>query len=224
MSKYPISDEKMLELLKKYPFLKHRKFWEQNPTDVYDNDKDNIEHNKYKIWDNTGWEDLWKNRYLSRLFKLYDTWDDETKSRFYITDIKEKYGNLRIYTSFSTRDNLESIAMDLSKYTCAECGKEPRTEDGKRVIWTTGGWITNLCRDCVRKYVLENAVGELPEEDIQRYVDNMKHVQETPFGYLECCGGVTKKVTYKETPDNWLEIDKEEIVTEDEKPDNGMVE
>ena len=215
MTKYPITDENMLDLLRRYPFLKIRKL--MDGSDAYLTDEENIQNNYYKLWDGSGWENLWKNRYLLRLFKLYDSWDSEKQKQFCFTDIKEKFGTLRIYTSVHTDDRLENIAENISEYTCAECGKEPRTEDGKRVIWTTGGWITNLCKDCVRKYVLKNAEGELPEEIIEQYVDNMKNVQEKPFGYKQYGQDSVKEVIYKETPDGWLEVDKIEYLDLEEE-------
>ena len=127
-AKFPISDADMLALLGKYPFLKHRNYWKTVPDDCYHTDKENIEYNYYKYWDGSGWEDLWKNRYLPRLFKEYDSWDDKTKSGFFITDTKEKFGELRIYTSFSSGKSLESIAEWLSGYTCQHCGAEPRID------------------------------------------------------------------------------------------------
>ena len=212
--RYPISDSDMLALLKKYPFLKHRAFWKPEPDDVYATDAENIEHNKYKIWDGSGWEDLWKNRYLPRLFKEYDSWDEETRKRFYITDIKEKFGEMRIYTSGHTDERLESIAGDLSIYTCQYCGAEPREESGTRVIWTTGGWITHLCRDCARKYLVDNNV---PADKIEAELESMKDVCPG-FGYTRYGKGKVVEVTYRETDDGWLEKDREiELDPEEEK-------
>jgi hypothetical protein len=215
--KFPISDSDMLELLKKYPFLKMRNFWKQEPDDTYKTDEENIEHNKYKIWDGTGWEDLWKNRYLPRLFKEYDSWDDETKKQFFITDTKEKYGELRIYTSFSSDKNLESIAEWLSGFTCQHCGAEPRTEDGKRVIWTTGGWITHLCRNCAIDHLLyEN--DNLSSVEVEKQLNEMKTVQEKPFGFIRFSKDKDTKTVFKETSDNWLEVDHiEELDSEEFK-------
>lgn len=211
-AKYPISDEKMLELLKKYPFLKHRRFWKAEPDDVYDNDKDNIEHNKYKLWDGSGWEDLWKNRYLPRLFKEYDSWDEETKQHFYITDVKEKFGELRIYCSGYSDKHLESIAEWLSNFTCQYCGAEPR-ENGRRVIWTTGGWITHLCKDCARKHLIEE---EVPEDKIEEELNEMKEIAYK-YGYKQFGKDGVTSVTFKETNDGWLEKDKEEKLDEQEE-------
>lgn len=211
-AKYPISDEDMLELLKKYPFLKHRKFWAPEPTDVYDNDKDNIERNKYKIWDGTGWENLWKNRYLPRLFKEYDSWDDETKSKFFFTDVKEKYGAMRIYTTFSSVKNLEMIAEWLSSCTCQYCGAEPRTQDGKRMSYQSYGWITNMCRNCAIEHELKST--GVTEENYETELENMKSVVDK-FAFKQYDGDHTTITIFKET-DGWLEIDKvEELSKED---------
>ena len=208
-AKYPIDDKKMEELLEKYPFLKHRHFWKLEPDEVYGTLEENLEHNYYKYWDGTGWEDIWKNRYLPRLFKEYDSWDDDTKKKFYFSQVKEKFGTLRIYTSFSSDNDLETIAEWFSEYTCAKCGKEPRTEDGKRVIWTTRGWIMNLCEDCARKYI-ENGYEDLADEDatVNETLKAIRHVKEKPFGYIRSGKPRSKTVLFRETDDNWMEIDK----------------
>lgn len=214
-AKFPISDSDMLELLKKYPFLKMRNFWKQEPDDTFKTDAENIEHNKYKIWDGSGWEDLWKNRYLPRLFKEYDSWDEETKANFFITDIKEKFGELRIYCSGYSDKNLESIAEWLSGFTCQYCGAEPRTEDGKRVIWTTGGWITHLCRNCAIDHLLhENA--NLSSVEVEKQLNEMKTIQEKPFGFIRFSKDKDIRTTFKETSDNWLEVDHIEELDKDE--------
>lgn len=204
--KFPISDEKMLELLNKYPFLKHRHFWKQVPDDVYKTDAENIENNYYKYWDGSGWEDLWKNRYLPRLFKAYDSWSDEDKAQFYFTQVKEKFGDLRIYTSFYTKERLEDIAEAISGWTCAACGKEPRDQHGRRVIWTTtDGWITHLCKECAKKDLRANGVSE---DDLLDELDKIKTVQVKPDGFIRFSPEGEIRTTYKDTPDGWYEIDK----------------
>ena len=212
-AKFPISDADMLALLGKYPFLKHRNYWKTVPDDCYHTDKENIEYNYYKYWDGSGWEDLWKNRYLPRLFKEYDSWDDKTKSGFFITDTKEKFGELRIYTSFSSDKSLESIAEWLSGYTCQHCGAEPRI-DGKRTIWTTGGWITNLCKECATKYLIRNK-DSWSSSEIEKELDDMKHIQEKPFGFIRFGNGKSVRTIFRETGDGWLEIDHTEDVDND---------
>ena len=200
--KYSISDTEMQALLKKYPFLRYRNVWTDKQ--LYHGKSQNIEHNYYKYWDNSGWEELWKMKYLPRLFKLYDTWDNAKKKAFRFHEVKEKYGTLRIYTSFDT--GLEFVTETLSGWTCEFCGKTPR-EDGKRVIWTTSGWITNLCEDCVRKQIEANF--DVKKIDIEKKLAEMKNVQEKPFGYTRYSKDILTTVLYKETEDGWLEKDKE---------------
>ena len=79
VAKFKIPDGDMLELLRKYPFLKYRKMYGDGGF-AYDTDKENLAHNWYKACDGTGWENLWKNRYLPRLFALYDSWDEERRN------------------------------------------------------------------------------------------------------------------------------------------------
>lgn len=199
--KYPIGDDEMLDLLTRYPFLKHLNAWGSAP--AYDTDAENIAHNFYKIWDGHGWEDLWKNRYLPRLFKLYDSWDDETKKKFQFAEVKEKFGELRIYTTESTgEDSLNMIAGSLSSWICYDCGKEPRDEEGRRVIWTTGGWITNLCEECAKK-ALEKGV----RTDEGDSLDEMKSVKTGPFSFIRFGNPDSIRIVFNETEDGWLERD-----------------
>ena len=79
------------------------------------------------------------------------------KKRFYFTEIKEKYGTLRIYTSFTdTEENLESKTEMLSGWTCMKCGKQPKDSRGRHIIWRSCGWIGNYCKDCAKEIDKEN--------------------------------------------------------------------
>lgn len=95
-----------------------------------------------------------------------------------------------------------------SEWICEDCGAEPR-ENGKRVIWTSSsGWIRNLCQDCARKY-MEIDHPEWTKEELDVELEKQK-VVNSRFGYTQF-GKEHKKVTYKETEDGWLEVDKVEI-------------
>lgn len=94
------------------------------------------------------------------------------------------------------------------EWICEDCGAEPR-ENGKRVIWTSSsGWIRNLCQDCARKY-MEIDHPEWTKEELDVELEKQK-VVNSRFGYTQF-GKEHKKVTYKETEDGWLEVDKVEI-------------
>ena len=201
-AKFPISDVEMQALLKKYPFLRFRNVW--SGEQIYHGKSQNLATNYYKYWDGSGWEELWKKKYLPRLFKEYDSWSKADKKSFVIIDTKEKFGELRIYTNHST--DLEYIAERISGWTCEFCGKEPR-EDGKRVIWTTSGWITNLCEDCARKQIEANF--DTNKIDVEKMLFEMKDVKDKPFGYIRHAKDKTVTVLYKETDDGWLEKESE---------------
>ena len=217
-AKYPISDEDMKVLLEKYPFLRYRNLSDSN-NDIYKSEQENLDHNHYKDWDGTGWEDLWKNRYLKRLFAAYDACDEETKNGFRFVQVKSKYGGMRIYVTYSIGDNLESKAEMLSEWICENCGAEPRDVQGRREIWTTQGWIMNMCRDCALKY-LATQMG-VTETPLEASLPEMHHVPKGPFGYIRFSKNEGTKVTYRETEDGWLEEEtvepyNKEVTNEDE--------
>ena len=211
--KYPISDDDMRELLARYPFLRYLPEDPGSP----DNDAEQLSVNYYKMWDGTGWEDLWKNRYLPRLFSLYDSWDGEKRKSFQFTDVKSKYGEIRIYTSVSTgEDSLEGIAESLSGWICERCGEEPRNPGGYREIWTTKGWIMNLCKHCMLRELMVHG-GEpdgdtMSKDEANDKLAKLHHVAEKGFGYTRFSQKGTVNVKFRETPDGWLARDRVEVV------------
>ena len=69
---------------------------------------------------------------------------------FFITQIKQKYGTLRIYTSFC-HDEIDKLIEEAelkANVTCEICGKEGKAESPK-------GWIYVLCEE--HKEELKNA-------------------------------------------------------------------
>lgn len=61
------------------------------------------------------------------------------------TQIKEKFGTLRIYTNHCNDyvDGVVAMAESMSAVTCEVCGVPGRS--------TAGGWIETLCNRCARK-------------------------------------------------------------------------
>ena len=205
-AKIYISDEDMKVLLYKYPFLKY-----------HDNQSDEtiINNNYYKYWDGTGWETLWKTKYMPRLFKEYDNMSDEDKKCFRILDTKQKYGTLRCYTNKKGEGDLETILEWVSECTCEVCGTEPRTVDGYREIWQTRNWITNMCKDCARKYLIDNNV---KTKDVDTKLKEIHIVYDKPFAYKRFGNNKIILHTFKETSDGWLKKDSEtELDPEEEK-------
>lgn len=183
----------MHELLQKYPFLRKRfSDYRDDPTLCFNTEKEDIRNNWYKAWDGTGWEKLWKLYFMPRLFKSYDSWDEEKKNNFRILDTKSKFGSIRISTSFSLPDDMEFIIDWMSSFICESCGKESIDEHGRQYVYQTSGWISNLCEDCFKSLA--------DTEDL----DSIKHYGDT-FGYKRWIGNgfITKKFKYNEEHD-WL--------------------
>ena len=69
----------------------------------------------------------------------------EKDEQIEIHQIKEKFGTLRVYTSFETKELSDLIleAEYQSTRTCELCGSQ------KNVGHTVGGWITTCCEKCV---------------------------------------------------------------------------
>lgn len=194
-----MNDKELLELLDKYPFLKYRNIFSDEL--CYKTDEENLKHNYYVYWNGSGWEKLWK-KYLEKLFWVYDNkWTDKEKEAFRFMEIKEKFGELRIYTSFEdSRYELETKASMLSKWTCQKCGKEPRNEKGQRIIWQTRGWITNFCKECAETYLKKYNENKNIEEELKE----METIHNIPFGYTRFGKNGKEAVFFKEA-DGWLE-------------------
>lgn len=207
-AKFPVSDPNMMVLLSKYPFLKHINIWAPEKEFIYNTEKENLEYNWYKAWDGTGWERLWKLYFMPRLFKLYDTWDDEKKSQFYFVDTKSKYGSLRLSTSFNLPDDMEWIVEWMSEFICETCGAEPKDEEGHHIIYETSGWISHLCEDCLRKLYKSN-IDLMNEDEVDKGIDGMKRVALS-FGYKRTSrdGSIVRRFKYNED-DDWLVLDSE---------------
>jgi hypothetical protein len=74
---------------------------------------------------------------------------NENKSeddKIIITQIKEKYGTLRIYISHGTKELFDMIdnAERESEITCETCGS-------KNNVGYTFGYIQTICHDCIKK-------------------------------------------------------------------------
>lgn len=99
------------------------------------------------------------------------------EEKIYITQIKEKYGTLRIYVSYGTDElfNMIDKAEEESAHTCEFCGT-------KENVGQTTGWITTLCHDCIKNLSKERGFGHywskegkvyeiFPDDaDLDRYV------------------------------------------------------
>ena len=69
---------------------------------------------------------------------------------FRFTQIKEKYGTLRLYHNgapegiYDELEAWENKYEDLSEQVCINCGKSAK--------YMTTGWISFFCEDCIKEY------------------------------------------------------------------------
>lgn len=121
------------QLVTLFPFMLPQSIWE---TEIYDGTWtyfDDIPIGWRKAF---GWEMACELRDAAEADKLED---------FYVIQIKEKFGELRFYTS-ETSEKVEAIIRkyeDLSRKTCVECGKPAK--------FISTGWICPWCEDCIKK-------------------------------------------------------------------------
>ena len=201
-----MSDEEMRILLEKYPFLEYRNVFSGELT--YETEEERLKHNWWTVWNNHGWEKIWK-KYLSVLFEEYDKMSDEAKKGFMIMDTKEKYGTLRVSTSYGTDKMLEAenILFMMSEWTCSRCGKMPRTSNGNRIIWETRGYICPYCKNCVKK---EMKGKDETLRQVNRYVKDLR-IENDGFILKHHDKNGTFKYIYKDLSD-WLKLDKIEQI------------
>ena len=130
-----LSTQDYKELINHFPFLYPRNVWTDEPIEDYDYDwclgVDELPE---------GWV---------RLFLLYckhmrsELMKSNYLDKFRFTQIKEKYGDMRLYNNGTPKDSscydLEYIYGHLSTYVCENCGKPAKYE--------SRGWIAQECEE-----------------------------------------------------------------------------
>lgn len=126
--------EQRKQLIDKYPYLQPRNLWTGEIADDYDYTYLVGEHSCP-----TGWE---------RLFFLYckniePLLAKQHCSKFMFSDVKEKYGTLRMYDFGAPEDvhALCTVYECYSKYICQKCGA--------RATVQTTDWISSFCDKCI---------------------------------------------------------------------------
>jgi len=121
-------------LVKKYPWIAPRNWWNGKLIDGYDY--------SYTEWElPIGWHKAFGQMYLKELGAAIK--EAGLEREFEIQQIKEKYGSLRVYTNCYTEE-IQGIIDKyeyLSENICIKCGKP----DVKQI---TKGWIYPICFDC----------------------------------------------------------------------------
>ena len=139
-------------LCKKYPFLIPRNAWSgKKITDgkgYWPQSPDEEPKYNYEFTALDEMPDGWRIAFGEKMCEELRIALEKTGhlNDYYPVQIKEKFGQLRFYTNFSTKETEAIIDKytAISEKTCIKCGK-PATQ-------ITQGWISPFCDKCVPKY------------------------------------------------------------------------
>lgn len=124
------------KLIKKYYWLMPRSAWTGKILSDYD-----------YTWIEWGWCDGWDKTFGSMFMKeLGNAIKKSGQKNFQIVEIKEKYGELRLYHNGCSKEANDIIDKytRISQNICMWCGCEaPMIDDG---------WVSVMCLDCFKKY------------------------------------------------------------------------
>lgn len=124
------------KLIKEYPFILPRNVW----TDKIPKDYDYT----YIDWGCApGWDKAFGDMYLK---ELGDAVKKSKLKEFRILQIKEKFGEYRLYCNFATKEIHDIINKyeTISRRVCINCG-------ALDVPMLNTGWISPYCYDCFKK-------------------------------------------------------------------------
>lgn len=147
------------ELVKRFPFLQMRDY--HGDPAFYEKTGEPILEAGDNDW---GWNDIilcW----AEKVKPIYEKMPKEARDKFYVSQLKEKYGDMRLYLScyptgpFEKISEYTTMVEHLSTFTCINCGHISKSSDGKKLFaWSTrGGWITITCKNCARKAMFRDS-------------------------------------------------------------------
>jgi hypothetical protein len=103
---------------------------------------------RYYYKDHLGWSDEQVEEFVQRDLERKEFREEFRKppTQLVFTQIKEKYGTLRVYYSGGDDfcQGVIDMAESMSSVTCEDCGVPGKAREG--------GWIRTLCDDCEHQY------------------------------------------------------------------------
>ena len=133
-----MSIEENKKLIERYPFLLPRNSWDDAVEADYDYSYTELDSMP------EGWRKAFGNMMMEELREVLI--EENFLDGFRILEIKEKWGELRLYTNYHN-DKIERIIKKyttLSRNICILCGK-PDTH------MTYSGWYSPVCEECHEK-------------------------------------------------------------------------
>lgn len=229
------------ELVNKYPFLMPRNRWTDKVPNDYDysyTELDDMPIGWRKAFGTQLCEDLKRQMRMEKI-SIYD---------YRITEIKEKFGELRWYDNGHTREMSDIINKyeHISRNTCICCGKinVPMFDDG---------WLSPYCEDCFREQLVarrksyinfsckdktqeerDELLQEAMERDITQYIVKeqilTKDISYKVFSKNEettrtlDCSDVLIKIGYDPSNLPTIEMVKKQLGECEEEKNNGNTE
>ena len=138
-----------------------------------------------------GWRDLllcW----AEKVKPIYDSIADENlKNNFYLMDVKEKWGCLRIEVSYILTPKVYEftlMAEYLSKWTCINCGKIIKSSNNKHMIIYHQEQRSEVpfCKKCNKKDIAERHLKILYKREVGNWYTYLKKLEpDDSTGYIK---------------------------------------
>lgn len=128
--------------------MKLEKLKELNDTDLFVRFPFMFNERKNSWFQDWGWRDI-QLILAEHIKSIYDSFTDEEKKNFIIIDVKEKFGAMRMYTTFTNEEIRKwiDLAEYVSSFTCIKCGKVEKTSIGGYSFYQTVDWICPYCEE-----------------------------------------------------------------------------
>ncbi len=118
---------------------------------------------------NDGWYNL-VYVLFTKIDEHLEYMSDKNKQNFFVSEVKEKWGGLRVYLHGFDNDNLIRKAENISQGICEDCGK-------KGILSQINYWWTTLCDECIilhTKKGFDRRKTELSDERLSnQFIDNL---------------------------------------------------
>ena len=175
-----MTQEKIKELIERYPFLLPRNVWTDEVDEDYDYD------DIFPLETPKGWDKLFFQLCEDIRRPLIDA---DYLDKYRLLQVKEKFNRLVVYdqgvpaAASVVEDIIDKYSM-MAKYVCTVCGKPATFE--------TRGYIASYCDDCWKDYVRHDKGEWLkfkPEYTVRRFSQE---------------GTVTETISFEDEWDRYL--------------------
>ena len=120
-----------------------------------------------------GWRRAFGEEMCAELDGEIKTWPQDMQDEFRIFQIKEKWGSLRFYTNYTSKEFKRILRKykNLSETTCINCGEPAK--------WISRDWISPYCDICAQEdfdHINGSYSAQTPWEE--KYIDINEYLSE----------------------------------------------